>query len=67
MTSGVTPIGGPGTASFALSPELLARLEERVADVQLTAPVSIVRHGHLGALVRFASASEALVAKMAII
>lgn len=67
MKSGMTPIGGRETATFALTPELLARLDERVAQGQLPAPTSIVLHGRSGALVRFASTGEALVAKMAIV
>ena len=67
MTSGMTPIGGSNTATFALTPELLARLYERTAGGQLVAPVSIVRHGRSGGLVRFVSAAEAIVAKMAIV
>ena len=67
MRSGMNPIGSRGTATFSLTPELLTRLDERVAEGQLTPPVSIVRHGWSGGLVRFASASEALIAKMAIV
>ena len=67
MTSGMTPIGGSDSATFALTPELLARLDERVAGGQLVAPVSIVRHGSSGGLVRFVSADEAIVVKMAIV
>lgn len=63
----MTQIGPKNSALFALTFERLAELDRRVAAGQLAAPVSIVRHGRSGGLVRFSSVDQALLAKLALV
>jgi hypothetical protein len=65
--SSMNQIGDQNSPLFALSPVLLARLEERIANGQLGAPTMIQRQGASGALVRFDSVDQAMLVKMAIV
>ena len=60
-------LGGPQSGLFSLTARELATFEERVREGQFQPPLAVRPEGPAGALVRFRSADEAMLVKVAIV